>query len=72
MKQKEENPRWKGEMEKQLHYQRLNSQLSSQSIPRKHQTISDVDNSLAVPYLRAPSISPSHSPFERVAARNVC
>lgn len=50
-KAKKGNPDCNGEMEKQLRNQRLNSEFSSQSIPRKPRTISNVDNSLAVPYL---------------------
>lgn len=45
----------KGEMEKQLRHQRSNSEFGSQSILRKPRTISNVDNSLAVPYLPPPS-----------------
>lgn len=55
-KAKEGNARCcKGEMEKQLRHQQSNSEFGSQSILRKPRTISNVDNSLAVPYLPPPS-----------------
>lgn len=50
-------------MEKQLRHQRLNSGFSFQSILRKPRTISNVDNSSAVPYL-------AQTPWSE--KRNVC
>lgn len=52
---KEGNPRCKGKMVKQLRHRQSNSEFGSQSILRKPRTISNVDNSLAVPYLPPPS-----------------